>query len=107
MAEEQFLFDTEQGVIFDIKGTEDRPLSEEDKQEITERLQKFSETPEAKEQFKTLKKFVVSGFTIFAFNIMIMPLNIVIPINLFTICFTTVFGLLSLPFFSIIIMFFI
>ena len=57
--------------------------------------------------FNILKKFVISGFTIFAFNMMISPLNIVIPINLFTIGFTMIFGLLSLPFFSIIIMFFI
>lgn len=54
-----------------------------------------------------LKKFVTAGFTIFAFNMMINPLNIVIPINLFTVIFTAIFGLLSLPFFSILIMFFI
>lgn len=57
--------------------------------------------------FKIVKKFVISGFTLFAFNTMISPLNIVIPINLFTISFTAMFGLLALPFFSILIMFFL
>ena len=57
--------------------------------------------------FKFIKKIVVSGFTLFTFNMMIAPLNIVIPINLFTIGFTCVFGLLSLPFFSILIMYFV
>lgn len=57
--------------------------------------------------FNLLKKVVVAGFTLFTFNIMIVPLNIGIPINYFTIAFTSIFGLLSLPFFSILIMYFI
>ena len=57
--------------------------------------------------FKIVKRFVVSSFTLFAFNMMISPLNIVIPINLFTVLFTSLFGLLALPFFSILIMFFL
>lgn len=57
--------------------------------------------------FKIVKRIVASAFTLFAFNMMINPLNIVIPINLFTIGFTTIFGLLSLPFFSILIMFYL
>jgi len=61
MAEEQFLFDTGYGVIFDIKGTVDNPLSISGKEEIKERLQKFSETPEAREQFKTLRKLGQDG----------------------------------------------
>ena len=54
-----------------------------------------------------VRKIFTAGFTLFAFNMMIMPLNIVIPINLFTVIFTSIFGLLSLPFFSILIMFFL
>lgn len=54
-----------------------------------------------------IKKIFAAGFTIYAFNMMIIPLNIVIPINLFTVIFTSIFGLLSLPFFSILIMFFL
>ena len=57
--------------------------------------------------YKFVKNFVKSGFTLFAFNIMINPLNIVIPINLFTVLFTTFFGLIALPFFFFFLMFFL
>ncbi|MBQ6283002.1 MAG: hypothetical protein IJK66_05710 [Bacilli bacterium] len=57
--------------------------------------------------FNIIKKIFISCFTIITFNFMIVPLNITIPINLYTIGFTYIFGLLSLPFFSILIMFFI
>lgn len=60
-----------------------------------------------KQIFNILKKLVLSGFTLFAFNIMVSPLNIIIPINVFTIIFTSIFGILALPFFSILIMFFL
>ncbi|CCY45641.1 unknown [Clostridium sp. CAG:1193] len=56
--------------------------------------------------FKFIKKFVLSGFTLFAFNIMASPLNFQIPINLFTILFMIVFGFLSLPFFAVLLIFF-
>jgi len=54
-----------------------------------------------------LKKIVISGFTLFAFNMMVTPFNFIIPINMITILFTTIFGIMALPFFSIIIIFFI
>lgn len=57
--------------------------------------------------FYIFKKVVLSGFTIFAFNLMIRPLNFLIPINVFTVIFTAIFGILSLPFFSVLIMFFL
>lgn len=57
--------------------------------------------------FNIIKKIVFSGFTLFTFNMMVKPLNFVIPINLFTILFTTIFGIMALPFFSILILFFI
>lgn len=56
---------------------------------------------------KIVKKIVLSGFTLFAFNLMISPLNFLIPINSFTVIFTSIFGILSLPFFSILIMFYL
>lgn len=56
---------------------------------------------------KIVKKIVLSGFTLFAFNLMISPLNFLIPINSFTVIFTAIFGILSLPFFSILIMFYL
>ena len=40
-----------------------------------------------KKIIKILKKIVLSGFTLFAFNIMAKPLNIIIPINVITILF--------------------
>lgn len=59
-----------------------------------------------KKIIKILKKIVLSGFTLFAFNIMAKPLNIIIPINVITILFMSVFGILSLPFFSVLLIFF-
>lgn len=56
---------------------------------------------------KVVKKIVLSGFTLFAFNLMVSPLNFLIPINTFTVIFTAIFGILSLPFFSILIMFYL
>lgn len=54
-----------------------------------------------------VKKIVLSGFTLFAFNLMVSPLNFLIPINTFTVIFTAIFGILSLPFFSVLIMFYL
>ena len=59
-----------------------------------------------KKIYKLLKKIVLSGLTIFAFNIMAKPLNFVIPINVVTVSFMTISGLIFLPFFAIIILFF-
>lgn len=60
-----------------------------------------------KKIFNFVKKIVLSGFTLFAFNIMVSPLNINIPINVITILFVAFFGLMSLPFFSILLLFFL
>lgn len=57
--------------------------------------------------FNILKKVVFSGFTLFAFNMMVKPLNFIIPINLITVIFTSIFGIMALPFFSILILFFL
>jgi hypothetical protein len=56
--------------------------------------------------FKLVKKIVLSGFTLFAFNLMVRPLNFVIPINVITIIFVTIFGIMALPFFSVLLIFF-
>jgi hypothetical protein len=53
-----------------------------------------------------IKKIVLAGFTLFIFNIMISPLNIVLPINIITVFFVSVFGIIALPFFTLILMFF-
>ena len=57
--------------------------------------------------FNVMKKIVFSGFTLFVFNIMVKPLNFIIPINVFTLIFISVFGIMALPFFSIIILYFL
>ncbi len=57
--------------------------------------------------FKILKKFIYSAFTLFFFNIMIIPLNVNIGINIITILFISFFGLISLPFFLILNLYFI
>lgn len=57
--------------------------------------------------FKILKKFIYSAFTLFFFNIMIIPLNVNIGINIITILFISFFGLISLPFFLILSLYFI
>jgi hypothetical protein len=53
-----------------------------------------------------VKKIVIAGFSLFAFNLMIMPLNLNVPINVVTILFTALFGLAALPFFTILLAFF-
>lgn len=60
-----------------------------------------------KKIYETLKRIIISAFTLFAFNIMIVPLDFVIPINMFTVIFTAFFGILSLPFFSVLLIFFL
>ena len=43
--------------------------------------------------FLIVKKFILSVLFIYGFNIMIFPLNITIPINIFSIIMVIVFGL--------------
>ena len=56
--------------------------------------------------FNTIKKIIFAAFSLYVFNLMILPFNIVIPINIITILFTTIFGLISLPFFTVLLIFF-
>ena len=55
---------------------------------------------------KILKRIVLAGFTLFIFNMMVSPLNFVIPINIITILFGAVFGMISIPFFAVLLIFF-
>lgn len=41
--------------------------------------------------FKYFKKFIVSGFLIYGYNLIAETFNITIPINFFTILMTTIF----------------
>ena len=56
---------------------------------------------------KILKRIVVSGFTIYALNIMIRPLNLILPINIITLSFVSIFGVLAIPFFLIFLIYFL
>lgn len=58
-----------------------------------------------KKTFYYVKKVILAGFTLFVFNLMISPLNVVIPINVVTILFVAVFGIMALPFFTLILVF--
>ncbi len=40
---------------------------------------------------KYIKKFIMGTFLIYAFNVIAVNLNIVIPINIWTMCFTMLF----------------
>ncbi len=60
-----------------------------------------------KKIFNFIKKFVLSGFTLFAFNMMASPININIPINMITIALITIFGILTLPFLVLLKVFFL
>lgn len=57
--------------------------------------------------FKFIKKIVISCFTIIAFNLMVVPLNFALPINFVSILFFIFFGFISIPFFAILILYFL
>ena len=42
---------------------------------------------------KTIKKIIVVSFFIYGFNLIGQSLNLIIPINVYTISYTTLFGL--------------
>ena len=41
---------------------------------------------------KLLKKFIISAFFIYGYNLLAQPLNIIIPLNFFTIIYVVLFG---------------
>lgn len=49
-----------------------------------------------KKIFKLFKKIVISAFVLYSYNLISAPLNLIVPINLFTISILTVLGLPSL-----------
>lgn len=46
--------------------------------------------------YKILKKTIYSVFLIYAYNLVAQPLNIIIPINIFTVLIITIMGPVSL-----------
>lgn len=49
-----------------------------------------------KKVFKFFKKIIVSSFVLYSYNLISAPLNLIIPINIFTISTLTLLGLPSL-----------
>jgi pro-sigmaK processing inhibitor BofA len=58
-----------------------------------------------KKIFKIIKKVVIAGFLLYAYNMIMAPLNLLIPINIFTVIITAIFGILAIPFLVIILLF--
>ena len=49
-----------------------------------------------KKIFKFFKKIILSSFVLYSYNLISAPLNLIIPINIFTISTLTLLGLPSL-----------
>jgi hypothetical protein len=56
-----------------------------------------------KKIFLVLKRVILGGFILYAYNLMAAPLNLLIPINLFTLGVIGVFGILAIPFLALIL----
>lgn len=49
-----------------------------------------------KKLFKILKKITVSFFLLYAYNLIIEPLNLIVPINVITLTSVSIFGIPAL-----------
>lgn len=56
-----------------------------------------------KKIFSVLKKIVLGGFILYAYNLMAAPLNLLIPINIVTLGVIGIFGLSAIPFLALIL----
>lgn len=54
-----------------------------------------------KKLFNLLKRVVISAFVLYGYNLLVAPINLIIPINIITVSLLTIFGLPAL--FSLII----
>ena len=54
-----------------------------------------------KKLFNLLKRVVISAFVLYGYNLLVAPINLIIPINTITVSLLTIFGLPAL--FSLII----
>lgn len=50
-----------------------------------------------------LKRVILGGFILYAYNLMAAPLNLLIPINLFTLGMIGIFGISAIPFLALIL----
>lgn len=58
-----------------------------------------------KKIFNVLKRIVISAFVLYGYNLIASPLNLVIPINVFTVGILTVLGMPAIFSFIIILVF--
>jgi hypothetical protein len=56
-----------------------------------------------KKVLSLLKRIVLGGFILYAYNIMASPLNLLIPINLVTLGIIGIFGITAIPFLALIL----
>lgn len=49
-----------------------------------------------KKLYSLLKKIVISAFILYGYNLIVTPLNLIIPINIITILLLTLFGIPAL-----------
>lgn len=49
-----------------------------------------------KKMFNILKRIIISAFILYGYNLIVIPINLTIPINLITVGLLTVFGIPAL-----------
>lgn len=50
-----------------------------------------------------LRRIIIGGFILYAYNLMVVPLNLLIPINLYTLGLVGIFGISAIPFLALIL----
>lgn len=58
-----------------------------------------------KKIYNLIKKVIIAIFMLYAFNVMVSPINIIIPINIVTVLFGSFFGIFSIPFLVILMVY--
>lgn len=58
-----------------------------------------------KKLYNLIKKVIIAIFMLYAFNVMVSPINIIIPINIVTVLFGSFFGIFSIPFLVILMVY--
>ena len=55
--------------------------------------------------FKIFKKIIISSFLLYGYNILVTPLNLIIPLNIYTVTIISILGIPSLVALSLILLF--
>lgn len=58
-----------------------------------------------KKILKFFTRVIIAGFILYGYNLMIQPLNLMIPINIVTLGLICVFGILAIPFLALMLIF--